>query len=69
MFTKTISISILFLFVMLTGTVSAHTGIASDSIIHSVLHVLSSISILLVLAVIGLIAYKRIPKFLKQRVK
>ena len=50
-------------------TASAHTGIESSSLMHSIVHVASSVGIYIAIMLAGLYFFNRLPKAKKVRIK
>ncbi len=66
-----IFLTLITLFLSMGFSISAfaHTGLSHASIIHSLLHTVITISIVLSLFVAGFVVFKRLPKANKQRFK
>jgi len=47
----------------------AHSNMAHASSMHTTLHILTSVSVLLALIVAGFFVFKKIPQSIKQRIK
>lgn len=53
----------------ISNTAFAHSSLAHSPILHSVIHVVASVSVMLVLLIAGIFVSKHLPQSIKQRIK
>lgn len=53
----------------LATSASAHTGIAQSSILHSVIHIITTTAIYLAIIAVGFYLVSKLPKAKRQRIK
>lgn len=64
---KKIILSIITLF--LASTASAHSSIDQSSILHNVIHIVTTVGIYLAIMAVGLYLLNKLPKAKKQRIR